>query len=120
MGRKNRIGFGLANMGNCFCFYKTQAKRRELDFELTKEQFYEITQRDCYYCGAKPSNKLTGHKSCYGEYIYNGIDRMDNTGSYIMGNVVPCCKDCNRAKGKLTVQEFKDWISKVYNNFRGE
>ena len=119
MGRKNRIGFGLANMGNCFCFYKTQAKKRELDFGLTKDQFYEITQKDCYYCGAKPNNKLTGH-NCYGEYVYNGLDRIDNTKGYTIDNVVPCCKTCNYAKRDLTLQEFKNWISKVYNKFGGD
>jgi len=33
---------------------------------------------------------------------------------YVEGNVVPCCKDCNRAKWDLTVTEFADSIRRIH------
>lgn len=88
--------------------YKRSAKQRGFNFYLTEEQFYEISQKNCYYCGIIPSQKNGG-------FTYNGIDRIDNTKGYSIDNIVPCCGICNRAKGNLTLPEFKDWIGRVYN-----
>ena len=97
--------------------YKHGAKRRGLEYKLTEKQFKEITQQPCYYCGIIPSNKrdIEGYN---GAYIYSGIDRVDNTKGYITGNVVPCCYQCNLSKGKLTLEEFKNWIKRVYKNIQ--
>lgn len=35
-----------------------------------------------------------------------GIDRWDNSRGYLADNVVPCCKDCNRAKMTRPPREF--------------
>ena len=94
--------------------YKANAIRRKLEWDLTLEQFAEITKKDCHYCGAKPNNIAIG-KGCNGDYIYNGIDRIDNNKGYTIDNIVPCCKICNYAKRKLTLQEFQDWVEKIYN-----
>ena len=91
--------------------YENRAKKIEIEFNLTKEEFKILIEKDCYYCGAKPNNKSR-------DYFYNGLDRMDNTKGYTINNVVPCCKHCNIAKNTFTLQEFKDWIEKVYKNFR--
>lgn len=48
-------------------------------------------------------------------YINNGIDRIDNNKGYTIDNVVPCCKMCNQAKNDYTLQEFQDWVEKIYN-----
>ncbi len=48
------------------------------------------------------------------EYAHNGVDRLDNAKGYTLENSVPCCKHCNIAKRSMTVDEFKQWISKVY------
>jgi hypothetical protein len=41
---------------------------------------------------------------------FNGIDRVDNSKGYILGNCVPCCSWCNRAKADGTLAKFMDWI----------
>jgi len=114
---KTRLDYGVASMRRTIEGYKRHAKNRGLGYNLTEEQFKEITQKDCYYCGAKPSNirKAYGYN---GDYIYNGIDRIDNTKDYTVDNVVPCCKICNLAKNNLTLQEFKDWIKKLILNYK--
>jgi hypothetical protein len=34
-------------------------------------------------------------KELVGEWVYNGIDRVDNNKQYIKENLVSCCKKCN-------------------------
>jgi len=113
IGKENKITIGLASMRGTMGNYKRSAKKRGYNFELTEEQFAEITQKACYYCGEKPNNMNRNYHS-NGDYIYNGLDRLDNKKGYTMDNVVPCCKICNYAKHDLTLQEFKDWIERVY------
>ena len=112
-GEFNKLNPGLSSMRMAMMNYKNGAKTRRLKYNLTEEQFKEITQQDCYYCGAEPNNK-SEHKGHNGIYIYNGLDRIDNKKGYTIDNVVPCCWICNIAKHNLTLQEFKDWIRKVY------
>lgn len=113
---KNHLRFslplGLASMRIVINNYKQRAKKRGYEYNLTEEQFEEITQQPCYYCGAKPDN-VKKQQYCNGAYIYNGIDRVDNAKGYTTDNVVPCCKTCNSAKGQLTMQEFKNWIDQI-------
>jgi len=113
LGNYNRLNPGLSNMRKTIINYKNSAKKRGFEYKLTEEQFHKITQKDCFYCGAKPNNK-SKHKGRNGIYLYNGIDRVDNTKGYIIGNAVPCCKRCNHAKKDYTLREFQDWIKKVY------
>lgn len=113
---RNRICLapGLATMRQSINMYKGHARRRGIEWNLTEKQFADITQKDCYYCGAKPNNMIKSIH-CNGDYIYNGIDRVDNNKGYTINNVVPCCFKCNRAKDTYTLQEYKNWIEKSYN-----
>jgi len=108
-----KLSTGLASMRALIRRYKNSAKRREIEYKLTEKQFRKITQQNCYYCGAKPNN-ISINDRCNGVYIYNGIDRINSKKGYTLNNVVPCCRVCNRAKSDLNLQEFKDWIEKVY------
>jgi len=104
----------LAAMRQIIRIYKAHAKQRELEWCITEKQFAELTQKDCYYCGAKPNNV---GKNVYsnGDYKYNGIDRINNDKGYTIKNIVPCCHTCNQAKSKMTLQKYKDWVKKSYN-----
>lgn len=93
--------------------YRYQAKRRNLNFEITKEYFLKLVQQNCYYCNAEP--RLI--KPFYGEIVYfNGIDRKDNNKGYSVENCLPCCSTCNLAKKEMADSEFISWIFRVYNN----
>ena len=105
---------GLAMMRRAIKNYKRGAKERGFEYKLTEEQFRETTQKDCFYCGAKPNN-IMKHCLSNGDFIYNGLDRVDNNLGYVIDNIVPCCKQCNKAKQKLTIEEFRDWVKKAYN-----
>jgi len=97
------------------------AKRRHLEFSLSKEQYYEIVSAPCSYCGAASSNTHThrerdihGDLKVYGTFAYNGIDRVDSSKGYTPANCVSSCKRCNVAKNDMSMEEFKEWLSRIY------
>jgi len=94
--------------------YKRSAKERGYSFVLTKDEFRIITKKDCYYCGNSPAQ--IAPSTCGEIYLYNGIDRKDPSIGYEYNNIVPCCGTCNYAKRSMTIEQFKEWIVKVYNN----
>jgi 5-methylcytosine-specific restriction endonuclease McrA len=114
---KGEVGLGklIRNYENC-------AKARGWKFLLTREQIVEITKKNCHYCGSPPqsimgnfgSHYLAKENNKHTEYVYNGIDRVDNSRGYEIENCVPCCSKCNHAKYKLSVEEFLSWVKRVY------
>jgi hypothetical protein len=96
--------------------YKNDARLRGLEFSLTKEEFLTLTKSNCFYCGTEPKQIHRRTRSPV-PYVYNGIDRLNNKIGYIPDNCVPCCGICNVAKNNRTLEEFKDWINKVYMVF---
>ena len=92
--------------------YKRNAKIREIEFNLTLEQFLQLAANPCSYCKSPPSNRIENKWNPV-EFIYSGIDRIDNNKGYTAENCVSCCKICNIAKNDLSYQEFRDWIKKL-------
>ena len=91
---------GQAAFNRLYDHYQTGAKQRNLTFELTKEDFKLLTKQKCFYCGEVPNQYYSG-KTYYGNYKYNGIDRIDNNIGYELSNCVACCKICNYMKRTL-------------------
>lgn len=87
-------------------FYRVNAKKRGLIFDLSKDDFNRLLLAPCEYCGAL-SNPI------------GGIDRVDNGVGYIAGNIVPCCTVCNLAKRNQTKEEFLDWAMRVATRIGG-
>ena len=79
--------------------YKTNAKRRDLEFNLTLEEFKTFWQKDCSYCGDP--------------IITVGIDRIDSNKGYILENTISCCKICNLMKNKYDADFFLSHCLKV-------
>lgn len=94
--------------------YRNEAIRRNLEFSLSKEQFFDIIMKECFYCSKIGQNcqKMQNGESFY----YNGIDRVDNNKGYLLENCVPCCKKCNVNKKSIT----PDMIYKAYHFLFGE
>lgn len=116
--RKPRLLHGESSFRYLYARYRANGRQRK--FELTKEQFREITSSNCYYCGVSPSQKVVpgNYKHDYQPepYIYNGIDRINNTKGYVVDNCVACCKMCNFMKGKLDHKMFVEQIHKIHSN----
>ena len=106
-----RIEYGLAAKRIAYKRYKDNARIRKLDFKLSFEQFLNLTQQNCHYCGSGPSNFSKGNGN--GDFKYNGIDRIDNSKGYFIENCVTCCEDCNKAKRDKPYNEFLEWIQKL-------
>jgi hypothetical protein len=92
--------------------YNYNAGVRGIGFSLDIEDFRLFTQSPCNYCNAEPSGCWKGSHGR--KYIYNGLDRVDSSRDYTLDNIVPCCKKCNMAKGSTEINEFRDWIERVY------
>lgn len=94
--------------------YRRGAIERGLDFNLSKKQFYDLTQKDCYYCGQRPSQiRKPRYKGKYSSYIYNGIDRVNSKSGYDMHNCVPCCGVCNKMKSNHSFAYFIEKIKEI-------
>jgi hypothetical protein len=113
--RKKKYPIERTMLARLYGKYKWDAKKMGRSFHLTKQEFLEIITKNCFYCGIKPSNISTR----YGPndtYLYTGIDRVNNSVGYEIGNVVPCCKECNMAKHSMTQENFISWIDRVYHH----
>lgn len=105
--------FGVSAFGEVHRGYKRGAKARGYLWDITTEQFKELIEKPRHYCGSKKNNTTKNKPSRHGEYSYTGIDRVDNSIGYIIGNLVPCCKICNIAKRNLSVDDFNKWITQL-------
>ena len=109
-----RLPKGQAALNAKWQMYKHDAKRRGLEFHITKEQFRELSQKNCYYCGAVPYQKVE-QKSYNGFAYYNGLDRVNNSIGYFIDNIVTCCWVCNNMKAQMSKDQFLAHISKIVN-----
>jgi hypothetical protein len=121
VGKENRK---KANIGNTYTrhnfgdhskkilinSYKRHAKDRNIGFELSNDEFFKITKQNCFYCGVEPKQVISP-KGAYGDYIYNGVDRVDNDLPYTTKNCVAACRPCNSRKNGIT----KEMIFKIYH-----
>ena len=114
--RRNRNGKSLnAIQYKAYCFYRTGAKKRDLEWNLTESQFKTLIQGNCDYCNTKPSRRQSvSYKETF--ELVNGIDRVDSSKGYTIDNCVSCCTYCNRMKTDMHINDFKMHISKIYNN----
>jgi hypothetical protein len=113
----NKKDFGVSAFTNLYNKYKCSARYRNLEFNLSKEEFTSLTKQKCYYCGIEPKQSIeTVCKN--GNYIFNGVDRIDNSKGYTLDNCVPCCGICNKAKRDMTYNEFIEWIDRIIKNRR--
>lgn len=114
-----RKEYGWSSFVLVYNGYKTNAKYGrggEREFGLTKDDAMKLFKGNCFYCGKEPSSVKRTAKT-YGEFIYNGIDRKDNSKGYTVDNCVSCCEFCNFTKSDTPYEKFVEWIRQVYNNF---
>lgn len=95
-----------------------RSKKRNIEVELTIDDYETIISQNCHYCNIEPQFKqIRKNIITEDDYIYaNGIDRIDSSKGYNIDNCVPCCKICNTMKHTLNYNEFIEHINKIKNN----
>jgi len=78
---------------------KAHAKQRNIYFNLSLSEYLKIWGNPCFYCG-EPLK-------------YTSLDRINNKLGYTPGNVVACCRLCNRRKFKSTQEEYLKRIGRL-------
>jgi len=104
--------YGESSFRRLVLSYKKGAIGRGKRFLLTDDQARELFKGDCYYCGMPPATVMTA-KRYNGEYVYNGIDRIDNAGDYTPDNCVSCCTLCNRMKSDMPLDVFLGHLHRI-------
>lgn len=109
------IGVGAFNL--LYCNYKARAKKKGIKFNLTVEEFKILVSTNCVYCGRSPNQSVLGNRKRRhnGDFIYNGVDRVDNEDGYTTENSISCCGICNKAKRDLPLDEFVSWVRDITN-----
>lgn len=116
---------GMSSWKSLYLNYKNKAKKKNREFLLSLEDFINLCSKNCFYCNDPPKNYNSSKKAkdmteegINRQWIFkNGLDRIDNNEGYIVANCVPCCGICNFMKRKLTVEQFKEHITKISNNW---
>ncbi len=80
--------------------YRKNAKSRGLEWKLENSEAEWFFRCPCHYCDAPPAP-------------LNGIDRIDSSGSYDIGNIVTACQQCNYSKKDLPYDDFTKWIDRL-------
>lgn len=114
INEKNKLKRGEASFNSLYSNYLGSARRRDLDFNLNKEEVRHFTKQNCYYCNLEPK-KIIKNKYANGGYEYNGIDRIDNNIGYELKNCVPCCSVCNMMKKDYNIDDFLKQIDRIHN-----
>jgi hypothetical protein len=112
-----------ASFSRCFSQYLANAKRRNIEFSLSKEEFRSISSNVCWYCGADPKPNYARYLNSDVlpvPFIANGVDRKDNNLGYTLSNSVAYCFTCNGMKSSLSLPDFIDHIRKIYFCFEAK
>lgn len=93
--------------------YRGGAKKRGLAFSLTEAAVTALVLTPCHYCGVEPFAGYTPRARQRRKVLLNGIDRLDSKLGYMEGNVVSCCKHCNKAKLDRSAEAYIEHCRRV-------
>jgi len=101
--RRKKDGYS-ASFNELYRSYVRRAKTGGRKFNISEKDFWQLTSQPCIVCAKRPLQ--TGRKGRKNPYLYNGLDRRNSNGDYVLGNVVSCCGEHNRIKSDLTYEDF--------------
>lgn len=88
---------------------QSQGYEYNLDIKYIKDLLIKQNYK-CIYSGIDFQNNFRD------KLTYPTIDRIDSSNGYVKGNVCICTFIVNMMKNNLTVDQFKDLVTKIYNN----
>ena len=109
-GKRSPIGT-IVEINTIISIYKSNAKKRNLVFNLSYKEMEMLVLSNCFFCGDKGDNVL--RKKGYADFNYCGVDRVNNNIGYEVDNCVSCCQWCNEAKNNNAIDVFIDKCKKV-------
>lgn len=74
--------------------YLQEAKKANVDLNITYDNFFKVFFGPCYYCGEHGKN---------GNYIE--ITKRDKTRSYDENNIIGCCHSCRDLRNEVTIEK---------------
>jgi hypothetical protein len=89
--------------------YQIGAQHRNINFELTEQDYCNIVSGRCYLCGTESHNNHI-----------NGIDRFDSKRDYKVDNCKTCCTECNYMKNKYDYDTYVKKLLEIYNNHKND
>lgn len=110
---------------------RSNAKTRNIPFNLTTKEHYELISGNCYYCDSKPfqynpyvtkngkiRNKLKGYIKTdtvkRALIKANSVDRLNSKFGYTKKNCVSSCWICNKMKSDLPLNDFLNKIRDIF------
>lgn len=87
---------------NRFTRQRKKALHKGKSWNLSLEEYSAMVILPCTFCGEVKFE--TGV----------GLDRLDNSKGYTVGNVQPACRACNLLRGLFPIDLFFEQVSKVY------
>jgi hypothetical protein len=108
-------------LNRAFRNYQRGAKDRDYTFELSYNDFLQLINDNCHYCGSEPKVHKGEVRYMNGEtFKRNGIDRIDSKIGYNLDNCITSCERCNVAKMSMTYDEFINMIRNIFIHLRLE
>lgn len=146
LNRKKKLGYRRYNKEKSIQnLIETAAKKIYKscydDGDISFEDFLNLSQKPCHYCGTIKGNKTHcglkkdgtpriitrydihgrkytkyewGHDLIEGYFEYNGLDRVDSNKKHTKDNCVPCCKTCNLMKINHSQKFFVEHIGRIF------
>ena len=99
--------FHISSNGQ-YARFKNDASKRNIKFELSKDDFIKIVLKNCFYCNSSGNGY-------YGTGA-GGIDRVESAQGYSINNCVPCCYTCNSMKLNYLKDDFLKQCIKIVDN----
>lgn len=110
---------GAAAFNKRYSACKHSAKKRGIEFSLSKEQYHNIVTQPCSFCGRAPSPwnpylyadgkvryKHMSSSSIERAWIHiSSVDRIDSKKGYVFENCQPLCVRHNYMKAERTLEE---------------
>jgi hypothetical protein len=91
-----------AQMSYRFAALKRKCNYCDQEMGFTFKQYRELVEnKPCEYCGVQSMS--------FGV----GLDRVDSTKGYVLGNCVPCCYLCNVMKSNMTLETFFEQCERI-------
>ena len=118
ISKKNWKGFGEIS-GDFWCAIQKSAKARDLSFEISIEDAWNIflkQNRKCALSGLELTLSRSRTRKKYKTVHTASLDRIDSSKGYTIDNVQWVHKRVNLMKGNMSTENFIEWCNLVVKN----